>query len=149
MLPAPDVEKPKRKPRKKRKKGDLLPNTRTFRECERRGWGVDLVETQIPGTFWKKDYINCIDVIAFDPSIGILGIQATGRDGGNSSARKMKIEASKAAMNWLRSGGRIEVWAWGERGARGEAKVWSLRRERAFLVGERMGWEIVEDDNAQ
>lgn len=132
---------------RKRKKGDLLPNTRTIRECERRKWCVGAVEQTIPGTFIKRDFVGLFDQIAFDPAIGILGIQSTGEgptSAGHHAEREAKIAGSAAAMKWLRSGGRIEVWSWAVRGARGAVKVWTLRRSRAFIVDNAIGWSEEE-----
>lgn len=139
--------KPARPRTRKRKKGDLLPNTRTVRECERRGWLVGAVEITIPGTFIKRDFAGIFDQIACHPSVGIVGIQSTGEgptSAGHHAERETKLAASNNAACWLASGGAMEVWSWAVRGARGEEKLWTLRRTRAFVADGRIGWTPVE-----
>lgn len=104
-----------------------------------------VVEQTIPHTFIKRDFLNCIDIVACSPSLGIVGIQATGAtNSGNHTARETKIIAEPQALVWLKSGGAIEVWSWSMRGARGTVKEWKLRRSRAFVVGERIAFTEIE-----
>ena len=58
------------------------------------GWTVGIVEQRIPHCFITRDFIGCIDLIAFKPSGGIMGVQVTGGTGkGNFNARVDKIKA--------------------------------------------------------
>ena len=77
------------------------------------GWTVGIVEQRIPHCFITRDFIGCIDLIAFKPSGGIMGVQVTGGTGkGNFNARVDKIKAEARAAIWLASGGRIQVHSW-------------------------------------
>lgn len=51
----------------------------------------------------------------------------------NMSAREAKIRASKEAAYWLRCGGKIYVYGWAKRGARGKRKVWTLTEREISL----------------
>jgi hypothetical protein len=76
----------------------------------------------------RIDLFGFIDLVALDGQPGVLGIQATST--GNAPARVTKIleECTDAAIDWLASGNRIEVFGWGLRGARGKRKLWTLKR---------------------
>ena len=105
----------------------MTPTARTLAECRKRGWTADVVERHVR-SFITKDFLGCIDVIALTPD-GFLGIQATSNSGGNHSARVAKIQAEPRAREFVRAGGRIEVWSFAKRGPRGKAKRWTLRVE--------------------
>lgn len=111
------------------------PTSRTLQELKQLGFTAGVVEQTVrgKGIVFKRDYLNCIDIIAVREGIGILGIQATSNNGGNHAARKAKALATPALRNWLESGGRFEIWSWAKQGARGERKTWQKRREEIRL----------------
>ncbi len=131
------TEKPKRKKRGK------LPNQRTLEECRKRGWLADIVERRLPHCFITKDFLGLCDVIALDHKQGVLGIQATSDNGGNAAARVTKLHESPLLVPWLAAGNRLQVWAWGKRGARGEVKRW---RVREIVVGVEPELQITESN---
>lgn len=109
----------------------VSPTTRTLHELRKLGFTAERVEQRVPIPNAKfaptRDFINVIDLIAFRPGVGIIGIQATSDS--NHAARMEKARKEPMLQIWLESGGRFEVWSWGLRGARGEPKRWTLRRE--------------------
>ena len=116
------------------------------------GATFDVVEQRIPTTFITRDFLGFADIVACTPSQGIVAIQVTSdghsdksKTGSNVGARQTKIECEPRAVVWMKSGGRIEVWGWGRKGARGTLKVDTLRRTRAFLgLEDRIGWTEIE-----
>lgn len=121
--------------RKRKKRDTPSPTKLTKDKLEKMGATFDVVEQRFPHSFITSDFIGCIDIIAFWPAAGILGIQATSNDGGDHHKnRERKISAEPRAKVWMQSGGAIEVWSWARRGAAGVEKLWTLRRSRAFLT---------------
>lgn len=59
----------------------------------------------------------------------IIGIQATGGQGGAHAARVRKIKAEPRARQWIEAGCRLEVWSYALRGAAGSRKTYELRVE--------------------
>lgn len=107
----------------------MTPTARSLQECKRLGWRAQSVEKWIPQAKRRVDLFSFIDIVAIT-ECGILGIQATGGQGGNAAARVRKIqtECRDAASDWLGVGGLVEVWGWALRGARGERKTYTLKR---------------------
>lgn len=125
------------------------PTARTLAECRKRGWTAQVVEKWNPHARIRQDLFDVIDVVAAVqpherilqdvPSHGhqtvriepghILGIQATSM--ANRTARIAKIHASEKAQAWMRSGGRISVWAWRKLKVKrgGKAVRWELHEE--------------------
>lgn len=102
------------------------PTQRTLAECRRRGWQCQVVEKWVPQSRKRIDLFGVIDIVAITEN-GILGIQACA--GSSHSARAAKILAEPRAHEWVKAGGKLEVWSWAKRGARGEVKRWTLRAE--------------------
>jgi len=70
-----------------------------------------MVERFLPhaGPFGKSvDLFGCIDIIAITPR-GICGIQSCGND---FAGHDKKILVNEFALEWLRAGGTLELWAW-------------------------------------
>ena len=106
------------------------PTARTLRLARELGFVAEKVEQRVGGgkSFgFTRDFINVIDIIAFKPGVGIIGIQAT--NDSNHAARMTKARNEPMLRTWIESGGRFEVWSWGLRGPRGKRKVWMVRRE--------------------
>lgn len=106
------------------------PSARSLAECRKRGWEAQVVERRVPKSFITLDLFGVIDIVALTPE-GILGIQAT--SGTNHSSRIEKILGEPRAKKWLAAGGKLEVWSWAKRGARGKRKTWTLRTEAVRL----------------
>jgi hypothetical protein len=104
----------------------ISPNARALAECRRRGWPAQTVEQRIPHTFITRDLFGVIDIVAL-AGPRIIGIQVT--SGSNHAARIAKIAAEPRARAWCEAGGKIEVWSWSKRGAKGKRKVWTMREQ--------------------
>ena len=116
----------------------MTPTARSLAELRARTCFAQVVERFNTFTKRRHDLFGVIDIVALDPTEhSILGIQATGGDGGNHAARRTKILAEPRALEWLRCGARLQIWSWAKRGERGKRKLWTLRIE-----------EIVEADFA-
>lgn len=98
-----------------------------LRDLREMGFTCDKVEQTLPKCFITKDFIGCVDVIAFRSGFGILGVQVTG--GGNHSHRVEKSLAEPRLRKWIESGGRFEVWSYDKRGGSGERQIFKLRRQ--------------------
>ena len=79
------------------------------------------------------DLLGFADYMVFDGLQGPLLVQIT--DGADHARRRAKILASEFFPLWIAAGGRVSVWSWSTRGARGERKVWTLREEMITLPG--------------
>lgn len=120
------------------------PASRALAECKRRGWTAGIVERRNPKLLHvTHDFLGVFDLIACHPSIGVLAIQVT--SGANHAAREQKVAEEPRALEWLKSGARAEVWSYRKAGARGKRKTWTLRRSRAFVVENGIGWASEEE----
>ena len=117
-------------PKKKRKK-PFSATQATRKHLKALGLESAITERWNPFAGIRQDLFGFIDLLALDPTVGIIGIQTTTAH--NAAARRAKIEGLETLEPWIESGGIVEVWAWGQRGSRGKRKLWTLRRER--LVG--------------
>jgi len=114
----------------------LSPTQRTLRALEQRGCLCGIVERfnpyggpPIKGTDRRvgvrQDLFGIIDIIALYPT-QIVGVQSCGQ---NFAEHDRKILDSPYALEWLKSGGRLELWGWRKikkvRG--GKAMVWQPR----------------------
>lgn len=121
------------------------PTQRTLERCRREGWRAAVVERWNPHARVRHDLFGFADLVVLDGGPGLLAIQAT--SGSNVSARceKLSTEVADAVRAWLAAGLRCEVWGWRKvkvkRG--GAATRWEVRRLRAFLDGELVGWDDV------
>lgn len=102
------------------------PTQRTLAHCRAQGWPVQVVERWNPHAKVRVDLFGVIDLVAITPT-GLLGIQACA--GASHAARRDKILAEPRAAAWVAAGGRLELWSFSKRGARGERKLWTLRVE--------------------
>lgn len=113
-----------KKPRKK----SVSPTQRALKELRDKGFTAWIVESTIPKTFIKRDFMGFADIIYLTAS-SIVALQVTSNEGGNHAARRTKIIAEPRALQWLKAGGLIELWSFAKQGPRGEAKTWVLRKE--------------------
>lgn len=91
--------------------------------------GADVVEKWIPQARKRKDVAGCIDVVAYGPGLGVLGIQTTSAT--NHAARRTKALLEPRLLLWLIGGGRFELWSWSQ--PTGTRRRWTLRREQIVL----------------
>ena len=95
-------------------KGDQLsPVQRTIRELKNRGQICGIVERFISfaGSHGiRKDLFGFIDVISLSPR-HIIAIQCCGSDFA-AHYRKITEECGDLPIEWLNSGGKIELWGW-------------------------------------
>lgn len=121
--------------------GGLSPTMRTLRELRNLNRKCDIVERFIHNTKVnpcggiRSDLFGFIDIIAIEPDKGvIIGVQSCG----NSFAahyRKIIRDRTENAIAWLRSGGKIELWAWSKVKAKpgGRRLVWRPRVQEITL----------------
>lgn len=106
---------------------------RTIKYLREQGMIVDITERFIsrPGIHGiRKDLFGFIDLIALDPAgPAIIGVQSCGQDYQEHYRKITDSEITKNTIAWLKSGGKIELWAWRKvklkRG--GKAMVWRPR----------------------
>ncbi len=106
--------------------------TMTLRFLRDQGCCVDKVEkfNRFAGPFGhREDAFGFIDIIALDPSRGIIAVQSTGPSG--HSEHKKKILACEFAKTWLECGGKIELYSWRKLLVKqgGKARRWQPRIE--------------------
>ena len=118
----------------------LSPTQRTLRELRSQGRIVDVCERWIvnprhPGGGFRKDLFGFIDLIALDSERGIVAIQSCGQSFKAHLDKIMDSECTEYAIEWLKCGGRIEVWGWRKlkkvRG--GKAMVWRPRVKEILM----------------
>lgn len=104
---------------------------RTLRENRQRGRIAGIVEkwNRYAGPHGlREDLWGFIDIIALDANC-IVAIQSTGPS--RHAEHKRKILANDVAPEWLKAGGKIELWSWRKlvvkRG--GKARRWYPRVE--------------------
>ena len=104
----------------------LSPTQRTLRELRQRGVIAGIVErfNQYAGPHGLRiDLFGFIDLIALYPD-KIVGVQCCARSG--HAAHRTKILENEIAPEWLKSGGKIEIWSWGKQKVQrgGKAMRW-------------------------
>jgi hypothetical protein len=111
----------------------VTPTARTLQHLKKLGYTAQVVEQTIrgKGMVFKRDLFGCIDIIALGGGGACLGVQACA--GSSHAARLTKAKQQDGLLTWLRHGNRFEVWSWAKQGARGERKLWTLRREAVTL----------------
>jgi len=73
----------------------------------------------------RQDLFGFIDIVVIDPD-GICGVQSCGS---NFASHKQKILENEIAPEWLKAGGKIELWGWRKVKAKrgGKQMVWRPR----------------------
>jgi len=113
-----------------------LSNTqRTLRALREQGCIAEIVERYVKfgntGFGVRKDLFGFIDIVSLDPARGIVGIQSTSGGCLPEHRRKIMDEKSVEVTEWLKAGGKLEIYAWRKiklkRG--GKAERWSARIE--------------------
>lgn len=91
----------------------LSPTQRTLKAMREQGRTCGIVEkfNQHVGPFGiRQDLFGFIDIIAIDPTQGIVAIQSCGQDY-SGHVNKLKEERNEAVYEWLRHA-KCELWAW-------------------------------------
>src|SRR5262245_13988782 len=97
----------------------MTPTARSLALLRRSGFTADVVERwlRIPGKNVRRDLFGFADLLAVHPGDRVfLLVQCTGDTGGNVAARVKKATGRRELLDWLRAGGRFEVWGWSRRG---------------------------------
>jgi len=115
----------------------LSPTQRTLRMMRQQGRLCAIVERFNPyaGKFGQRnDLFGFIDIICLDPERGIIGVQSCGQ-GFSEHNRKILEECTDNAIEWIKSGGVIELWGWRKvkRKKGGKAMVWQPRTKTYTL----------------
>lgn len=106
----------------------MSPTARTLAMLRELGYMAEVVERFVPRVKVRRDLFGFCDVEAVHPDHGFLAVQATTM--GNMAARRKKMEANGNVGTWLAAGGKVEIWGWAKRGARGQRKLWTVKRYR-------------------
>lgn len=114
--------------KKKPKKQTTVPTKKSRALLRLDGYVVEKGEHYNTYAGVRQDFIGCIDLLAFKPEAGIIGIQVT--TSSHHAARIRKSLAEPRLKLWLQSTGRFWVWSWGKK--KGETK-WSGRIEEVTL----------------
>lgn len=120
-------------------KSSLSPTQRTIRELRNQGTICGVVErfNQHVGPHGiRQDLFGFIDLIALAPN-GIIGVQCCA--GSGHADHRKKIMANEVVPEWLKSGGRIQIWSWSKRKLKrgGKAERWQPRVEEITEAGRR------------
>lgn len=110
----------------------LSPTQRTLRALRNEGVICGIVErfNQHVGPHGiRQDLFGFIDAIALTPDRGIVGIQCCARNG--HAEHRRKIVENEIAPEWLRAGGKIEIWSWAKQKLKrgGKAMRWTPKVE--------------------
>lgn len=115
----------------KRQKTHLQRTTEALRGQDLKYWKVEYRNTWAGITV---DLFNIIDLLVLDG--GFLGIQVCGTDW-MQHVQKLTVDHQENTVDWLKSGGRIELWGWRKvkkkRG--GKIMIWRPRIADILLVG--------------
>ena len=107
----------------------LSPTQRTLRVLRQQGAICGITEHWNYYVGIRQDLFGFIDLIALTSDRGIVGMQCCARSG--HAAHRKKILENEVAPEWIKSGGKIEIWSWAkqklERG--GKAERWMAKVE--------------------
>lgn len=89
---------------------------------------------------FRKDLFGFIDLIALDPSQGIVAIQSCGQSFAAHLRKLLDSECTEFVIEWLKCGGKVELWGWRKvklhRG--GKALRWQPRITRILWDGQKL-----------
>lgn len=91
----------------------MTPTQRTLKAMREQGRLCGIVEKfqQYAGKFGvRQDLFGFIDIIAIDPTEGIVAIQSCGQDY-SGHVKKLTEERNEAVFEWIKHAP-CEVWAW-------------------------------------
>jgi len=107
------------------------PTARSLQECRKRGYTAQVVERWCQYSRRRIDLFGVVDIVAITPT-AILAIQACA--GASHANRMTKIQAEPRTALWLQAGGKLSIWSWSKRGAKGHRKTWTLREEEIHVL---------------
>lgn len=118
--------------------GKTTPTQRTMRYLRHEGATCAVVEkwNQHAGPFGvRQDLFGFVDVLVLSPDRGFIGVQCCARSRHAAHRRKILEECTELAMEWLRCGGKIEIWSWGKQKVKrgGKAERWVPKVEEITL----------------
>ena len=111
----------------------MSPTQRTIRELRNIGRMCGVVERFIcrHGTHGIRiDLFGFGDIVCADRANGIVIIQSCGQDFAGHYRKITEVqEVAENAVEWLRSGGKIELWGWRKikKSRGGKLMIWSPR----------------------
>lgn len=119
-------------------KSSMSPTQRTLRELRSMGRVCGIVErfnAHVGPHGIRQDLFGFIDVIALDPDRGIVGVQCCARSGHAAHRTKILEERTDEAAEWLRCGGKIEIWSWAKQKLKrgGKAMRWKPKVEEITI----------------
>jgi len=120
-------------------KSSISPTARTLKYLKEQGILCDIAEHWNSFVGRRKDLFHFIDVIALDPSRGVIGVQCCARSG--HAEHRKKILDNEYAPTWLKCGGKIEIHSWGKQKLHRNSKAlrWTSKVEEITLSS----WENI------
>ena len=120
---------------------------RTLRELRNQGRICGIVErfNSFSGPHGvRQDLFGFIDIIALDISKGIVGIQSCGQSF-SEHIKKITEERNEECFEWLRCGGKVELWGWRKVKLKkgGKAMRWKPRIVIFTLSGDELKYEEI------
>lgn len=131
----------------------MTPTQRTLALLRERGWRHDIVErfNRFVGPHGQRhDFCHMFDIIAFAPSVGIVGVQSCGQAYSDHVTKLLSDVCAPALREWLLSGGKAELIGWRKKkavlcnGKKGNSYRWYprvadivLRPDETLSVNER------------
>lgn len=114
------------------------PTSRTMNHLRHDGATCAVVEkwNQHAGPFGiRQDLFGFVDVLVLDPERGFIGVQCCARSGHAAHRRKILEECTEKAMEWLKCGGKIEIWSWAKQKVKrgGKLERWVPKVEEFTL----------------
>jgi len=120
-------------------KSGLSPTQRTLRAMRDEGRICGIVErfNRFVGAHGiRQDLFGFIDIIALDTSKGIIGVQSCGT-AFSQHEKKILEERSMECIEWLRCGGKVELWGWRKvKEKRGGVRMVYKPRFREFTLAD-------------
>jgi len=111
----------------------MTPTQRTLAKLKALEYRAGIVERFIAPRKIRIDLFNIIDIVAIKPG-EILGVQSTGSDF-SGHWNKLTIEKAQESLDWIRAGGKLELWGWRKLKAKrgGKRMIWQPRIERITI----------------
>jgi hypothetical protein len=83
----------------------------------------------------RQDLFGFVDVLVLDPGRGFVGVQCCARSGHAAHRCKILEECTEHATEWIKCGGKIEIWSWAKQKVRrgGKAERWTPKVEEITL----------------
>ena len=104
----------------------MSPTQRTLAWLRERHYTAAVVEHWNPHARRRVDLFGCLDILALDGEVGVLGIQVTTTSNLAARYRKIREECAIVMREWLDCRNRLQIHGWSKKGARGTRKLWTL-----------------------